>query len=102
MQNNQLNVLAAQNAFSFLARKRELEMKKAVGVAEIESGSVKKSPLKEIPGIGNTAVETLNKAGIYSVEDVKFKGEEVLKKLVNPVTLKQIKNYLKDNEQEAK
>jgi predicted Fe-Mo cluster-binding NifX family protein len=73
-------------------------MKEQALDAKAEQKSVDDSPItKAIPSIGMNALAALSDAGIRTVEQLLKADKEVLKKALNPVTLKQVKSYIKEN-----
>ena len=73
-------------------------MKEQALDAKAERKSVDESPIsKAIPAIGQNALEALSDAGVRTIDQLMKADNAVLKKALNPVTLKQVKAYIKEN-----
>jgi nucleotidyltransferase/DNA polymerase involved in DNA repair len=102
----ELSPLSAQFAFAYNNRKPD---SKAVAIeghsAQAKDAIISKSELNKVPGLGANAIQSLMERGIDTLDKLTKAEDSVLKKALNPVTLKQVKSYVKQNagnEQAAK
>jgi predicted RecB family nuclease len=94
----ELSPLSAQFAFSYANRKPD---SKAVAIeghsAQAKDAILSKSELNKVPGLGANAIQSLMERGIDTLEKLMKAEDAVLKNALNPVTLKQVKAYVKQN-----
>lgn len=89
-----LNCLSAQFAMAYRKTSSERASAiEAIGVSASEK-AVASSDLNSVPGLGKASIEKLREAGITSVSVLASTDEEKLKKLLNPISRKQVKEYL--------
>lgn len=79
----------------------EKKMKEASVEVKAHAQSLGSSDLKSVPGLGKAAIEALNSAGISNLSQLLSAEPSVLKKALNPVMLRQVNNYLKENGNDA-
>lgn len=81
--------------------RRIMETKMAIAAKEVgmEAVAIEESSLNEVKGLGKSAIAKLREAGITSKSQLIKADKEVLKTLLNPVTLKQVTTFIKENEQ---
>lgn len=81
--------------------RRIMETKMAIAAKEVgmEVGAIEESSLNEVKGLGKAAIAKLRDGGITSKAQLIKADKEVLKTLLNPVTLKQVLTFIKENEQ---
>ena len=75
-----------------IARKRAEANSVSLDVHNIEA-----SDLNGVKGLGKASIEKLREAGISSKSQLLSADTEVLKKALNPITLKQVLTFIKEN-----
>jgi predicted RecB family nuclease len=93
----ELSPLAAQFARRFTSHRDTRSVAIAGISAQSKDAVIAKSPLKAVNGLGDSAIFKLMELGIDTVEKLVSADEQTLKKAINPVTLKQVKTYIKQN-----
>jgi hypothetical protein len=74
-----------------------IKMKSEAVDVMAQAQGVDDTGLKSLGFLGVNAIQSLMENGINSVDKLVSADESLLKKALNPVTLKQVKSYVKQN-----
>ena len=94
---NSLNVMSSQFALAYSIHKQNKATLSSAHSAQAADSVIEKSPLKGIPGLGNISIGKLLELGISDLKSLREAPKETLKKVLNPISLKQVTEYLKKN-----